>query len=517
MSGNVVRGAFGGEEAPPAYMEEAFSTISSFDGGEPQGGDIDSAPPKKRGRKPRKPPKMSDEGVTFDDFYAYMPAHNYIFAPSREMWPATSVNARLPMVPMRQSDGSPVLDDEGRAKKMKATTWLDQNQPVEQMTWSPAHPMIVENRLISEGGWIERPGCSCFNQYRPPVVKPGNPNDVALWKEHIIRVYPDNADHIINWLAHRVQRPGEKINHAIVLGGNQGVGKDSMLEPVKYAVGPWNVSEVAPSTIMGNYHGFLKSVIMRVSEARDLGEVDRFAFYDHMKTFTAAPPDVLRVNEKYIREHAIFNVTGVIITTNHKTTGIYLPADDRRHYVAWTDLCKEDFSDEYWAELWTWYENGGLENVAAYLQQLDISAFNPKAPPPKTEAFWAIVEANQAPEGAEMSSALEALGHPTAVTVDEVVGKADSGFRIWLTDRKNSRQIPHRFEDCGYVKIKSAATADGFWPVGGARRRVIYAQRNLSIREQAEAASRLSDHLSRQFLAEKARLKEQSRDEWGSR
>jgi hypothetical protein len=27
----------------------------------------------------------------------------------------------------------------------------------------------------------------------------------------------------------------------------------------------------------------------------------------------------------------------VIITTNHKTDGIYLEPDDRRHYVAWSD------------------------------------------------------------------------------------------------------------------------------------------------------------------------------------
>jgi hypothetical protein len=32
----------------------------------------------------------------------------------------------------------------------------------------------------------------------------------------------------------------------------------------------------------------------------------------------------------------VFNCLGFIITTNYKTDGIYLPADDRRHYVAWS-------------------------------------------------------------------------------------------------------------------------------------------------------------------------------------
>ena len=34
----------------------------------------------------------------------------------------------------------------------------------------------------------------------------------------------------MKWLAHRVQRPQEKINHALFLAGNQGIGKDTVLE-----------------------------------------------------------------------------------------------------------------------------------------------------------------------------------------------------------------------------------------------------------------------------------------------
>jgi len=65
-----------------------------------------------------------------------------------------------------------------------------------------------------------------------------------------------------------------------------------------------------------------------------------------MKSYTAAPPDVLRVDEKNLREHSVMNCCGVIITTNYKSDGIYLPADDRRHFVAWSDLTKDDFAIE---------------------------------------------------------------------------------------------------------------------------------------------------------------------------
>src|SRR5262249_42154445 len=160
---------------------------------------------------------------------------------------------------------------------------------------------------------------------------------------------------------------------------------------VKRAIGPWNFQEVSPQQLLGRFNGFLKRVILRVNEARDLGDLNRYQFYDHEKAYTASPPDVLRVDEKNLREHSILNCVGIILTTNYKTNGIYLPAEDRRHFVAWSNRTPEDFADGYWNSLWRWYDDGGDRHVAAYLAELDISAFDPKAPPPKTEAFWAIV------------------------------------------------------------------------------------------------------------------------------
>ena len=57
----------------------------------------------------------------------------------------------------------------------------------------------------------------------------------------------------------------------------------------------------------GDFNGYVKSIILRINEARDLGDVNRFDFYDHTKAYTAAPPDVLRVNEKHLREYYVFN------------------------------------------------------------------------------------------------------------------------------------------------------------------------------------------------------------------
>jgi hypothetical protein len=426
-------------------------------------------------------PPAQPSGVTLDDFHAYMPAHSYIFVPSRDLWPAASVNARVP--PVEVDGPSPV----------RASVWLDAHRSVEQMTWAPGEPMLIEGRLIDDGGWIDRPGCRTFNLYRPPQIALGEPDQAGRWLDHVHRVYPDDADHIIRGLAHRVQRPSEKINHALVLGGAQGIGKDTLLEPVKHGVGPWNFREVSPIRLLGRFNGFVKAVILRVSEARDLGDVNRFAFYDHLKVYTAAPPDVLACDEKNIRDYTVLNVCGVILTTNHKTNGIYLPADDRRHFVAWSDLTKEDFAEDYWRDLWGWYELGGHGHVAAYLAALDLTGFDAKAPPPKTPAFWAVVDANRAPEDAELADALDALGNPDAVTLSELTARVSgSTFGAWLQDRRNSRQIPHRLEAVGYVAVRNDAATDGRWRVDG-RRQVVYANQDLPPHDQQEAARRLAE------------------------
>ena len=307
------------------------------------------------------------------------------------------------------------------------------------------------------------------------------------------KIYPDDASHITKWLAHRVQRPQEKINHALMLGGDQGIGKDTLLEPVKYAVGPWNFQDIIPSQLLGRFNKFAKAVVLRINEAHDQGDaerVNRFNLYERIKLYSANPPDVLRVDEKHLPEYYVFNILGLLITSNYKTGGIYLPADDRRHYVAWSTFTKEDFTPEYWNRIWRWYYAGGFEHVAAYLAELDISDFDPKAPPPQTPAWWDIVSANQAPEDAELADAIDKLGKPDVLTIKQSIAVAAGGLAEWLSDRKSRRAIPHRLERCGYVAVKNPTAKDGLWVIGGARQ-TVYANDRLSAEERLAAAKRL--------------------------
>jgi hypothetical protein len=403
-----------------------------------------------------------------------------------------------------KQDGTSVIDKSGNPRSMKPNVWLDKYRSVEQMTWAPGEPLEIRDRLIAEGGWIERPEVTTFNLYRPPTIQPGNSASADRWVELVYRIYPDDAEHIITDCAHRIQYPAIKINHGIILGGAPGIGKDTMLEPLKHGVGPWNFKEVSPQDIMGNYNDFMQCVVLRVSEAHDLGDVNRYAFYDHMKTIQASPPDVIRINSKYIPQHYVPNVAGVICTTNHRFDGVYLPADDRRNYVAWSESRKEDFADGFFPGLWHWYVAGGFADVVAYLTEYDLSKFDPKAPPKKTEAFWKIVGVGAAPENPELADVLDTLGAgegaqdadgnpcgPTVVTLAAVRAATSGSFFEWLDDRKNRRVIPHRFEACGYTPVRNPDAVDGLWKIGG-KRQAVYGRQGVALNELITATRKLT-------------------------
>ena len=145
--------------------------------------------------------------------------------------------------------------------------------------------------------------------------------------------------------------------------------------------------------------------------------------------------------------------------------------------------------------------------MVAYLQTLEISDFDPKAPPPKTEAFWSIVDANRSPESAELDDTIDKLGKPAVdqtgkpiidadgellidrpkiLTLEKISLQAPPALRLWLDDRKNRRIIPHRLEDCGYEPVRNDAADDGLWKING-KRQAVYARRDLSTAERIKA------------------------------
>jgi hypothetical protein len=412
------------------------------------------------------------------------------------MWPNASVDDRLPPMPLLKPNGTPVLKANGKPVMIKATERLAKERSIESLTWDPGKPEFIPGFVVVDGGYIAKPGATTYNFYRPPPdIKLGDRTQATRWVKHWHAIYPNDAGHIIAWLAYRVQHPGEKINHALFLGGAPKIGKDTLLEAVVYTVGEWNFQNIKLNHLVSRNNGFLKTLIARLSEARDVGEpgaTDLYRLNDHVKDMLATPPNTLLINQKYINEYYILNRVGMIITSNHRDA-LKLPPDDRRHYVAFSERHGEEFTAEFWNSFWAWYKNDGFAHVAALLYQYDVSNFDPKAEPPKTAAFKYMVMASRGAACGELADAIDALGNPAALTLDMLMAEAPT--LEWLRDMGKRNVVPHRLAECQYVAVGNPNAKDGFWKAAK-QRLTIYVHLDVPPDQRVNAAAALRDQLA---------------------
>jgi hypothetical protein len=436
------------------------------------------------------------------EFVHYRPKNDFIYAPmgsSGEHWPAPSVDAHV-------NRAGIVTDEFGTA--VRPSTWLMQNRAVQAITWAPGHPRVIADKLVTRNGWKDHPGASMWNLYDPPLIHPTE-GDPTPWLDQVRRLYPDGFNRIIQFFAHRVQRPGEKPNFGLVLGGLPGIGKDTIIGPLVRVVGGNNFKDASPRNFLDQWTHYVQAVVLRINEAADLGELDRFKLYERLKTILAAPPDTLEINEKYKGHYTIPNLVGVIITTNHRTSGLYLPADDRRHEVYWSEYvvaeADKDAEIERLKALWRWYESGGYEIVAHYLANVDLTDYSAKEPPPKTSYFWEMVAMGTPSLNSDIDDVVESLGKPDVVTVGILIAAAVQGWpelAEWLKDEaKNARAIRHRIEEAGYIFVKNPDHAKGRWKIKG-RSVAVYGRSDLNANQRLAAAQ--------EFQRQEGRAKETS-------
>lgn len=241
---------------------------------------------------------------------------------------------------------------------------------------------------------VARDGMVYGNRWRDARPTPV-PGDVSRWLAHVERMVPEEfeREHLLNALAHKVQFPTHKINHAILMGGNHGSGKDTLFAPFFWAIGgdaKANCSLVKNEDLNSQWGYALECEVMEIAELRQAEAKDRRALENTLKPIIAAPPELLMVNRKGMHPYMALNRVFVVAFSNERVA-ISLPSEDRRWFVLWCAAPK--LPEAQAVSLWNWYQHrGGFEAVAHYLHTRDVSAWNPNAPPPMTEAKAIMVE-----------------------------------------------------------------------------------------------------------------------------
>lgn len=374
---------------------------------------------------------------------------------------------------------------------------IDTGLTVEGSTWWPGLPRFIEDMVVSERGAMPLKGACCYNSYIPAPEPRKTDLSPEPWLAHVRKLYPDPVEHehFFDFCAHMIQRPDEKINHGIVLGGAQGIGKDTALLPVRYGVGEWNAAEVGPDAITGAYNGHIKSVLLVINEVRPHDEEFKASnFYNLLKPLLASPPEMLPMTLKYANTIYVRNLCHVVLTTNDPLS-MYIPSEDRRLFVMTSPLgdpkTSGQFERGYFDRLYEWMEKGGRDAVVAWLKSRKIDRASVRNPPPITRGKSAIID-----------SAAQVRRTPVDDVWEDFCLKIEGGkrpkvfFHRDLTDfaraesfddtarivaALNAKNFHFKMAERGYDMIRNPAGTE--WRSGKFRSRMAFADRELTKEE----------------------------------
>lgn len=399
--------------------------------------------------------------VPIHNFVYYGPGNNYIYRPTISQWISAAVDAAVAPVNV-----------EGKLKS--ASEWLRENALCTSMTNDPAlDDDYVKGYDCRDGELVKVAGAALFNTYRKATIELGDAHLAQPFLEHVHRVFPrpGDADQFLDYMAHRTQRPAEKPRFALLIAGGQGVGKDTAVEFCCPAIGPWNVANIDPSALDSSFNEFAAATLIRISEAANLHDMNRWAFNERIKVLIAGSPDYCQINPKYGQKYSVRMHCGVILTTNHLTSGIYIPVDDRRYDVIEAATLVEmklvdvERRREYFSDLWGWFLGGGASHVAAYLHERDITKFRPNDGQRKTDAHRAVVAGGLGSDS-WLDDVLEALGRPVGFREDVARERAVAGGERPQDVRRKLHAAAARL---GYSMMLCPETKDGRWRIGDVR------------------------------------------------
>jgi len=338
----------------------------------------------------------------------------------------------------------------GKGSRVNAGVWFDEQRhgangkSLAGITYAPGESVLcAKDGLVYGNKWVN--GRTA-----------GKKGDVGLWLELLNTLVPDPAEqeHILNVFAYKRQHPEHKINHAILLIGQPGIGKDTLYAPFLYSIGgngQRNVHIVKGEELTSQFSYGMENEVLVLNELRQTDGKDRRAMENHLKPIIAAPPEYLTVNRKGMHPYEAVNRILVLAGSNYPVP-INLPSDDRRWFVVKSNAAP--LSPVQARNIWDWYkQGGGFDAVTAYLEARDVSMFNPGATPMMTEAKEAMIEQGLSASESflvemirnrEGEFAPGIVGGPFHKLLDTLQGRAPSGAKLHL------QTLLHAFQEAGW-------------------------------------------------------------------
>jgi hypothetical protein len=344
-------------------------------------------------------------------------------------------------------------------RKIEASICYDENRQAKG-----AKALVGITYAAGESVLVTRDGDIYGNRWRDarPATAAG---DITPWLDHCHKLVPEAKDleHIWDVMAFKLQHPEVKVNHAILHGGDQGSGKDTMWAPFIWAVcGPHlkNRGLLDNDTMSSQFGYALESEILILNELKEPDAKERRALANKLKPIIAAPPEMLSVNRKGLHPYQMANRMFVLAFSNDQVP-ISLDSQDRRWMCVWSHAPK--MTPEAAAKMWAWYKAGGFAAVGAWLHARDVSAFNPGAAPMMTEFKLNLVEHGLSIAESYLVEAMRlkvgefskgVIGSPFHAVCDRLAGTAPAGVKV------PQQALLHAFKEAGWIDLGRVASSD---------------------------------------------------------
>lgn len=194
------------------------------------------------------------------------------------------------------------------------------------------------------------------------------------------------TEHVLNFLAHLLQRPHERIGHALLITSEaKGIGKSTLGSVVRRLVGEQNSRVAQTKDLKSSFDGWLiGKLVVQVDEVYEAGNWD---LANKLKPLITEP--TVSANIKYGPQLEIDNYARLLMFSNHSAP-LNIEDGDRRYFVF--NSKAQPREDAYYDRLNEYTEKAEAMNaIHTYLMKRDLSGFNPFRRPPMTEAKQQII------------------------------------------------------------------------------------------------------------------------------
>jgi hypothetical protein len=258
-------------------------------------------------------------------------------------------------------------------------------------------------------------------------------------------------DHVFDFIAHLVQRPDERVNHAILLTSEaKGIGKSTLCTIIRRLIGERNSSAAQSKDLKSQFDGWLMGkLVVQVDEVYEHGNME---LANRLKPILTEP--TTSVNVKYGPQMVVKNFARLILFSNHSAP-IDIEEGDRRYFVF--DSKAQPRERDYYEQLNSFIgTDDGMRAIYWWLKRRCLASFKPYAAPPLTAYKEAIIEASGHPlrqylQDAVQSGHLRVLGEEFTMDALQRLLKDDG----YSAQAKSVKEVGRALKEAGVLQGRS--------------------------------------------------------------